>query len=406
MKHRETWMAALLAGLAVGCGAGLSKTTFDADRMAPRLDGGEFAAYRSAVELAPGTAERVRFVVVGDVGKHSAEQKGVAGMIRALCGAERCDFMLFPGDNLYNYGVEADPTSEPSHPSIERLKAILAEYPPIPKCLVLGNHDWGLADRSVDRGVWQFQVLEQQREALGIGCHSFFVHAKAGPVSVWGLDTEYMTRRDGATTQPDIVAVGAAMKADAEQIHAAGRGWQVVFGHHAYLSTGVHGDAGDYDRRPGKGADFERFLDEWVIGKAQLYAAGHDHHLEFYDRAQTDAERPTALMISGSGAKCRPQIATLRKAGKPRPAYLADRFGFAVVDATADEMTVRFYEYAGAVAKSPQPVWSSAARWVDGAVRWTEAAAASERVGAIKARIAAVYGGSKAAVKTRKTCPK
>lgn len=405
-------MRVLLSALAlVGLGAcsssqRLEQTRFQASGRIASLDGGSFAGYLGEATLAPADKASVRFVVVGDVGKATAEQKAVAEMLHGVCGSDgkACDFMLFPGDNLYDYGIEADPAKTPQHASIARLTAILGAYPPTPKCLVLGNHDWGLSRRNVRFGEWQMQVLEQQREALNVKCHSFFVRASAGPVKVWGIDTEYLAEREGAHEEPDLQAIGAAIAADGEAIRQAGRGWQVVFGHHAYLSTGVHGDAGRYEGLPPRGANVEAFLDRWVIGRSQLYVAGHDHHLEFYDRARaTPSDHPTALLISGAGAKCRPMRVIARKADKPRPVYLAQRFGFTVIEATAERMVVEQYEYAAQASGAPQPAWRIEGAWVDGKIVWTERGGQTDRVSTMKAAIETIYANAKAFV-TQKEC--
>jgi hypothetical protein len=72
--------------------------------------------------------------------------------------------------------------------------------------------------------------------------------------------------------------------------------------------------------------------------KVDLYVCGHDHHLEMLDT------KPR-ILVSGAGSDPIPPVA--RRAKTVWPDDPVKTIGFAVVELTAEKMTVRFYDGRG-----------------------------------------------------------
>jgi hypothetical protein len=72
--------------------------------------------------------------------------------------------------------------------------------------------------------------------------------------------------------------------------------------------------------------------------RVDLYLCGHDHHLEMLDT------RPR-IVVSGAGSAPVPPLA--RRAKTVWPDDPTRTIGFAVIELTAEKMTVRFYDGAG-----------------------------------------------------------
>jgi tartrate-resistant acid phosphatase type 5 len=124
--------------------------------------------------------------------------------------------------------------------------------------------------------------------------------------------------------------------------------WRIAVGHHPYLSNGPHGNAGSFKDLwlvNWRGEQFKAFFDGHVLGNVDLYLSGHDHNLQFFARAQDDGEPATALVVAGSTAKCggagRAENGT--RPGTVTPAFEYYGPGFALVDVTADRLTVELH---------------------------------------------------------------
>src|SRR5262245_20490028 len=58
----------------------------------------------SAPPDAPAPDRTVRFIAMGDTGQANEAQYQVAAAIKQVCDADRCDFGLLLGDNIYSDG--------------------------------------------------------------------------------------------------------------------------------------------------------------------------------------------------------------------------------------------------------------------------------------------------------------
>jgi hypothetical protein len=279
---------------------------------APRIDDGD-----------------VVFAAVGDMGDANRMQAAVAEGVQRACD-DRCDFVLLLGDNRYEAGV-ATTTDEAA------LECIVESYPTRFKYLVLGNHDYSPVTPKLERARAELAWVRSTtgRRVGARGAHHFYAF-EAGPVRLFALDTNYLVRgRINARYRDIVESMGWLEKRD--------DGWTVVFGHHPMMSTGSHGSAGEF--REGRfklwdGRFFRHFMRQHVLGRADVYVSGHDHLLEFFPRI---LGTETAQVVSGSGARCRGK----GHDAETEPWLEHYGHGFALVNATPERLTVRYYDYDG-----------------------------------------------------------
>jgi tartrate-resistant acid phosphatase type 5 len=244
----------------------------------------------------PGSADvgvgSVRFIAVGDTGKGTPQQAQVGRAIGQVCAAQGCDFVVLLGDNFYPSGVSS--TDDPKWDT-----AFVTPYAPVaaPFYAVLGNHDYG-GDGS---------GAELEKGAVQVA------YSKVNPK--WRMPaTHYRWSLRGvdffaADTNRSMYHLDDAVRADfSAWLGASTATWKLVFGHHPLRSNGPHGNAGRYDGVPlvpiANGAGVQRFVEEQVCGRADLYVAGHEHSLQWLQGGCTreGSRLETELIVSGAGS--------------------------------------------------------------------------------------------------------
>lgn len=264
--------------------------------------------------------EFTRFVVLGDQGKGNEKQFAVGRAIATVCGDRGgCDFAVTVGDNFYPSGVTGvdDPKWETHFQ--EPYRAL-----DFPFRASLGNHDYGANGIAWEVWLAEHQVAYSRLDAkwrMPAKVYGF----SEGPVDFLLLDTTPLSF--GIESN----------QAEALELffETSERPWQIVVGHHPYLSNGKHANAGEYDQVPYFGHGFKKFLEENVCGKAQVYLAGHDHNLQ--DLVMPESCR-TELVVSGAGSS------TTRLRGENPVHFQSDASGFVLVEATPAELTVSFFD--------------------------------------------------------------
>lgn len=282
------------------------------------LGSGLFRDPIAPVDLGPvpvAEPDRVRFVLVGDAGHVGAIANDVAAGVKTVCTTRGCDFGVLLGDNLYPAGMDG-----PEDPDMDAAFAPF-EAALTPWYVALGNHDYGDSTEE-ERADWQVAWADRHP---GYRLPSRSYAFTAGPARIFVLDTV------------DVFWWGGGAQAAwlADGLAASDARWKVVFGHHTWRSSGEHGNAGAYEGRSGipyVSGDLLRLLFETELcGNVQLYASGHDHHLEWNEVCGVQN------VVSGGGSARRP----LEDRGN-QPRFAAGEPGFAWVE-LADEMTVAFY---------------------------------------------------------------
>lgn len=210
-------------------------------------------------------AAPAKYCVTGDMGT------GGQNKIAAALEAEQCDYVLFAGDLVYSSGISS-PTDSEYQKFAEPFGKLLDPANPTKVLLTVGNHD--------HRGnpeAW-IEVAEQSKGKI-IFPNLWYAKKFDDGVCIFGFDTNGKMDEQAAWFQEN-----KAQYADCK--------FSMAFAHHPYWSAGKHGDAS---------GGIKKFLDDTVIGHFDLYAAGHDHHLEDAGDLQG-----TKLLVSGAGGKLRP----------------------------------------------------------------------------------------------------
>jgi len=266
--------------------------------VALRLDAGPLPE----VTLAPKNGV-LRIAVAGDTGSGADE---VAVGIAKVHAAQPFDAIVLTGDNFYPCGVKS--ADDPRWKLVTPLTRI-----GIPVFPVLGNHDYcGKADPNAQINApvanWKFPARE------------YVLHA--GVADFVFLDTDPYVK----TKKASLPIVEAFASSTAR--------WRVIVGHHPVLSSGWHG----YFPRD----EVKRMRDlipALRASKADLFIAGHDHHLELLRGRMRH-------LISGAGSEPVPPI-KLRLSTVYPAEIRRERIGFAVVEIREKAIRVRFYDAKG-----------------------------------------------------------
>lgn len=269
--------------------------------------------------------ETVRFVALGDTGKGNDTQYAVARAMAKVC-ADRggCAFGLLLGDIIYQHGV-----TSPDDPQWKTKFELPYAADPFPFYGALGNHDYGTS--------WEYwkppQMLAYAAKSKQLrmpGPHYTF---SQGPVDFIAVDTNPLF---WGMKKEEASAFSTSRQ-------ASQRPWRIAFGHHPYLSNGKHGNAGHYEGipfgwLPAAGGTLKDFFEQEVCGKIDVYLAGHDHNL------QDLGERcGTEWLVSGGGSSVTGPLSTTRNHAE----FQASVPGFLLVEATAEELKLTFFDESG-----------------------------------------------------------
>ena len=301
----------------------------------------------------PPPARFKRFVAIGDVGEGNAKQHRVAESIERVCAElGGCDFGMLLGDNHYDSGVDgADDPLWARHFELP-YGGVVHECPGFdgaeashdlgfPFYAVLGNHDLGGDGLGLDLDIFKadHQIAYGQRNPQWIMPNRYY-QQDLDPVYLLGLNTTAMFF-DRADDQAREVRQWID---DAPEDR-----WSIAFGHHPYISNGPHGNAGDYERIPEilqritpnwtyfRGAYVQRFMEEEICERVDVYLAGHDH-----SRQDLGERCGTQFLVSGAGAKT-----TDLRDGDNQVPWEADTEGFLLMEATPEQLVFRMYDIDG-----------------------------------------------------------
>jgi len=277
----------------------------------------------------PGTLAggRVRFAVLGDGGEGNDTQYLVGDAMHQVCETRGCDFVLYLGDNFYESGV----ASVDDEQFQTKFEMPYADFD-VPFYVVLGNHDYGNGGLGLDASRAQYQVEYTEVSDRWEMPSEYYTFVREH-VRFFALDTNAIFWGAGLGEQQDWL--------DAE-LEASTATWNVVFGHHPYISNGSHGNAGSYEGLPfvpvADGQSVKRFFDESVCERADVYFSGHDHN-----RQWLPATCGVQHFVSGAAAK------TTALEGRGNATLFEDdtRAGFLWVEIDDDTLRGAFYDQDG-----------------------------------------------------------
>lgn len=276
-----------------------------------------------------------RFVALGDAGEGNTDQYQVASVIKSVCDAQGCDFALYLGDNFYDDGVDSVDDDQFQ----EKFELPYAELD-FPFYVVLGNHDYGGGGAGYEFWKSDYQVQYSDSSEKWTMPDEYY-RQDLGELSLYGLDTNTIFWGFGSDQQSWLQ----------DEIDNDPNRWNIVFGHHCYLSNGQHGNAGEYEGFEwlpiANGAAVEEFVDNAVCSRADVYFSGHDHLREWMGETCG-----TEFIVSGAGAK------TSDLVGRGNTTkFESDIEGFVWVELRGDTMSVEFWnkdgtmDHAGSISK-------------------------------------------------------
>lgn len=239
----------------------------------------------------------VRFLAFGDYGTGSDHQKRTAAAMLTHHRRTPFDFGVTLGDNFYSVGMDS--------PEDPRWKTQWEDlYTPlgIHFYATLGNHDWGQADSPAAELLYTAKSPSWRLPSL-------YYTFTAGPVQFFALDTNEMS-------EAQLLWLDSEIKKSTAR-------WKIAFGHHPIITAGQHGDSQTLIRR----------LLPLLKDRVDAYFAGHDHDLQ-----HLKPEGGVHFFVSGGGgAGIRPVKSD------PRSLFAKSAYGFAVVEADAEQLKVKFF---------------------------------------------------------------
>jgi acid phosphatase len=268
-----------------------------------------------------------RFIVVGDTGTGGPGQREVAATMAKRAQAERPDFILLTGDNIYDYGVKS---AEDRQWKTKFEDIYAAPALQVPFYASLGNHDhYGNEQAQVDYArhnkLWNLPAFY----------YTFMrTLADGTKVQFFAIDTEPINKEQAGAADQLAWLDKELGKSDAK--------WKIVFGHHPL-----------YGHNPARGHNrimIEKIEPLLVKHKVDIYFAGHDHTLEMLKPV-----KGVHYVISGAGAA---GDNAYRVEWTEESYYVATMGGFVLCRICGDELVLEFVrpdagtEYAYTLSKS------------------------------------------------------
>lgn len=268
----------------------------------------------------------VRFLVFGDWGRDGTHfQKPVAEQMGRTAAADRSQFVLSTGDNLYSNGV---PDVEAAQWKTSFEDIYTAPALQVPWYVTLGNHDYNInAQAEVD------YTLFSPRWKMPARYYTFTRRIDAGhTVQFFMLDTTPFVEsyRKNATGNGDVRTQDPAVQAAwfERELAKSTAQWKIVCAHHPVFSSSKHhGDT------PELVARLQPLLEKYGV---QAFFNGHDHDLQHLRVGTTN------YFTSGAGSETRTSARDARTLFS-----LGETGGFMAVTVTAGELRGRFIDHTG-----------------------------------------------------------
>ncbi len=238
----------------------------------------------------------IRVLAFGDFGTGSEAQKKTAAAMLDFHRKTAFDFGITLGDNFYDVGMTSPADARWKTWWEDMYSALGVKF-----YASLGNHDWGHVDSPAA------EILYSDKSASWKMPAPYYTFT-AGSVQFFALDTNEISE-----------AQLIWLKEELEKSKAR---WKIVYGHHPIYSDGDHGD----------GLIVKAKLLPLLKDKVDMYLVGHDHVVN-----HIKPESGVHFFVAGGGG------ARLYKvAPKERTLFAQSINAFAVIEADAKEMKVRF----------------------------------------------------------------
>ena len=275
----------------------------------------------------------LNLLVIGDWGRAGEyRQREVAGQMGKAAHTVDVDFIVSTGDNFYPSGVGSvdDPLWKRSFEDIYTAFSLQEEWYP-----VLGNHDYGgsaqaqLEYSRVSRR-WRLPARYHSFErTLEDGNSALFVFLDTNP-----FEKKYHREEQDSFFHANLVIGSADSLAQKkwllDVLQKSKARWKIVFGHHPLYSAG---------KRKGLTGDVSASLLPVLLqGGANIYVAGHEHHLE-----HDVLEGRLHHFISGAGSEVRPV------SNNSLTRYVAAEHGFLSLSINSEAVLCRFVNDSGRI---------------------------------------------------------
>ncbi len=266
----------------------------------------------------------LHFLVIGDWGQGSVEQRRVADAMAGVAERNAPRFVISTGDNFYPRGVGSvtDPQFRTSFEEVYSVPSLQT-----PWYVILGNHDY---EGSPNAQIEYSNRSPRWRMPARYWAEEMNVGGEAA--TFYFLDTTPIARLGNAAAHVPMLGTSNEAREQLqwlEQRLAADRSaWKIVVGHHPILSSGNHGES------PAVVERVKPLLERYGV---QVYFNGHEHDLEHL------ADGGVNYVCSGSGAAAR-QIDVVTQS---RFAYAG--LGFASCSLGVDALSLRFHDATAAV---------------------------------------------------------
>ncbi|MGS2811195.1 metallophosphoesterase [Nocardia sp. MW-W600-9] len=299
-------------------------------------------------KFAPGaTGRTARILITGDAGTGSRTQWAVADAARAFHAREPFTMALGLGDNIYDTGPNG-PDDAQFATKFEDPNAGLD----FPWAMVLGNHDTSAVFPGdggwLTRGNFEVEYhAKSRRWWMPSRYYSVRVPEENPVVEFFVLDVNPLAAYIPPLLDPYWSVDGQYMNEQRAWLDRAlaesTAPWKIACTHHAYISNGPHGDAGNYEGlpiEPINGVHAKRFFEDHVLGKVSFLLSGHDHTLQVLE--PTAAMKGTRQLVSGAAGKTASgQPAAPKGSAHPALYETQHELGFMVMDVSQEKVNLR-----------------------------------------------------------------
>lgn len=245
-----------------------------------------------------------KICVTGDAGYASSSSPNTAqAAVGKAMDRAGCTHVIALGDNFYPRGVESASDSKFKTLFEAPYQRLLARN--VPFYMVLGNHDYqGNTQAQLDYALTHANfVMPARSYAFEIDSLCFYV-----------VDTTRMSLDQVSWLKTQF-------------LRGEKCSYKIVMGHHPILSSGVHGNTG---------GDVAALLKP-ALDSADLYLAGHDHHMSDEGTFRSGTRLVRQLISGAGGAPLRP-VPVVKN---PDYRFGTSEYGFMVLDA---QMQWTFYD--------------------------------------------------------------
>jgi hypothetical protein len=229
----------------------------------------------------------MEFYLLGDMGSGTKDQYKVSDILSRNIKQSKSknQFVCGLGDNIYENGCSGVDDNQFN----TKFEEPYSNVPDVTFYMVLGNHDYGYSNRSLDR-------KRNARCQIDYSDHS----------KKWRMDDSYYTfveKGNGTTigffyidTNLDMLTdeeIQEQFKFISERLKKSKCDWKVVVGHHTWRSIAGHGNA-------------EQPLEEFLTGlfttsPFDVYMCGHDHNKQVIEMDLNG--KKLNLIVCGTGGK-------------------------------------------------------------------------------------------------------